>query len=144
MLARLSKTQPISKALSTPIYTSVRTKTTTPYGRSHIRAMRSRKLPNPVVPHFPQLVYRSDGSSFTHWTTSPRSVITLTRDTSNNPLWSATARMMGGRTGVEEEEEAGTGRMGRFKRRFGKELDVDSWSDIHEEAKAEDDAPAKK
>ena len=52
--------------------------------------------------------------------------------------------MMGGRTGVEEEEEAGTGRMGRFKRRFGKELDVEGWSDIHGEASPEGNAPAKK
>ncbi|KAF8891042.1 hypothetical protein BD779DRAFT_224090 [Infundibulicybe gibba] len=86
-----------------------------PYGRTHVWKRRAPVLPNPVVPKFPQLVIRSDGSSFTHWTTSPRSTIRLTRDTTNNPMWN-TGVWTDGR-GVEEEG-ATTGRLGRFNRRF--------------------------
>src|ERR1700761_1115766 len=39
-----------------------------PYGRTHVWKHRQRKLPNPVVPQFPQIVIRSDGSSFVHHT----------------------------------------------------------------------------
>nr|VWP02506.1 DNA repair protein rad18 [Ganoderma boninense] len=65
-----------------------------------------------------QIQARAVGSSRTpwtviHWTTSPRSVIRLTRDTTNNPLWNA-ARFVG----MDEEEDEVTGRMGRFSRRF--------------------------
>ncbi|KAF7307522.1 hypothetical protein MIND_00546800 [Mycena indigotica] len=86
-----------------------------PYGRTHVWKRRKPVLPNPVVPKFPQRVIRADGSSFLHWTTSPRSLIRLTRDTTSNPLWN-TAMWSDGR-GLEEESES-TGRLGRFNRRF--------------------------
>ncbi|KAK2461389.1 hypothetical protein APHAL10511_006613 [Amanita phalloides] len=72
-------------------------------------------MPNPLVPKFPQLVVRSDGSSFTHWTTSPRSRIRLTRDTTNNPVWNSALWLTD--TALEDEVNA-TGRLGRFNRRF--------------------------
>ena len=74
-----------------------------------------------MVPQFPQRVIRSDGTTFTHWTTSPRSVIRLTRDVTNNPLWNSAAW---GSHGVDEEDEA-TGRLGRFNRRFEESVDMD-------------------
>jgi hypothetical protein len=86
-----------------------------PYGRTHVWKRRLPALPNPVVPKYPQLVIRADGSSFTHWTTSPRSIIKLTRDVSNNPVWN---------TGMYvddqaiEDEATQTGSLGRFNRRF--------------------------
>ncbi|KAH7905631.1 hypothetical protein BJ138DRAFT_1072561 [Hygrophoropsis aurantiaca] len=102
--------------------TATRSASTSPYGRTHVAARHANKLPAPLVPHFPQRVIRADGSSFTHRITSPRSRIRLTRDTTNNPLWNATARLSlgpgNGKGGVEDEEEEGTGRMGRFRRRF--------------------------
>ncbi|PIL26734.1 hypothetical protein GSI_11148 [Ganoderma sinense ZZ0214-1] len=85
-----------------------------PYGRTHVWKRRSKKLPNPMVPVFPQRLVRVDGSTIVHYTTSPRSVIRLTRDTTNNPLWNASRFV-----GMDEEEDEVTGRMGRFSRRFG-------------------------
>lgn len=85
-----------------------------PYGRTHVWKRRQKKLPNPTVPVFPQRLVRVDGSTIIHYTTSPRSLIRLTRDTTNNPLWNA-ARFVG----MDEEEDEVTGRMGRFSRRFG-------------------------
>ncbi|KAI0045230.1 hypothetical protein FA95DRAFT_1473670, partial [Auriscalpium vulgare] len=91
-----------------------RTISSSPYGRAHVRKHHAPKLPNPVVPQFPQRVIRADGSSFTHWTTSPRSLLRLTRDVTNNPLWNISALSGEGAA----EESAVTGRLGRFNRRF--------------------------
>jgi len=91
-----------------------RSVSSSPYGRTHVWKRRPNKLPNPIVPQFPQHVVRSDGSTFTHWTTSPRSLIKLTRDVTNNPVWNPG---MWQRDGAEEESEV-TGRLGRFNRRF--------------------------
>ena len=85
-----------------------------PYGRTHVWKRRPKTLPNPTVPLFPQRLVRVDGSTVVHHTTSPRSVIRLTRDTTNNPVWNA-ARFVG----MDEEEDEVTGRLGRFSRRFG-------------------------
>ncbi|KAF8875332.1 hypothetical protein CPB84DRAFT_445889 [Gymnopilus junonius] len=97
-----------------------------PYGRSHVWKRRPPALPNPVVPKFPQKVIRSDGTSFTHWTTSPKSLVRLTRDTTNNPMWN-TANV---NDRSMEEESGTTGRMGRFSRKFeelGSDLDDTKW-----------------
>ena len=90
-----------------------------PYGRTHVWKRRPKRLPNPVVPQFPQRVIRADGSSFTHWTTSPRSLIRLTRDVTNHPLWNVSA--LTGEGAMEESEV--TGRLGRFNRKFVEEVD---------------------
>ncbi|EMD32685.1 hypothetical protein CERSUDRAFT_126513 [Gelatoporia subvermispora B] len=58
-------------------------------------------------------IVRSDGATIIHYGTSPRSSLRLTRDTSSNPLWN-----VGGQAGSAEEEDAVTGRLGRFRRRF--------------------------
>ncbi|TBU37135.1 hypothetical protein BD309DRAFT_932828 [Dichomitus squalens] len=109
------------------IHLQVRAVSSSPYGRTHVWKRRQKKLPNPMVPVFPQRLVRVDGSTIVHWTTSPRSVIRLTRDTTNNPLWNA-ARFVG----MDEEEDEVTGRMGRFSRRFadlgGQKSDLD-WLD---------------
>src|SRR5258708_38414270 len=89
-----------------------RFKSTSPYGRSHMK--RAPSLPQPVVAQFPQTAVLTDGSTYTRWSTSPRSVIRLTRDVNNNPLWSP------GQEGLEGLDDE-TGRMGRFRRRFGSE-----------------------
>lgn len=69
-----------------------------------------------MVPHFKQRVILSDGSTFTHFTTCPRSVIRLTRDLTNNPFWAP------GSDGLSVGDED-AGRMGRFKKRFGGQED---------------------
>ncbi|KAL7278400.1 hypothetical protein ACG7TL_007395 [Trametes sanguinea] len=91
-----------------------RSVSSSPYGRTHVWKRRQKKLPNPMVPVFPQRLVRVDGSTVIHYTTSPRSTIRLTRDTTNNPVWNA-ARFVG----MDEEEDEVTGRMGRFSRKFG-------------------------
>lgn len=91
-----------------------RSVSSSPYGRTHVWKRRPPVLPTPIVPQFPQRVTRADGSTFTHITTSPRARIKLTRDTTNNPVWNASALA----SDVTDEDEA-TGRMGRFSRRFG-------------------------
>lgn len=91
----------------------VRFVSNSPYGRTHVWKHRQRVLPKPFVPQFPQLVVRADGSTYTHITTSPRSTIRLSRDTTNNPVWS----FMTLRADLEEEGQM-TGRLGRFNKRF--------------------------
>ncbi|KAF9219891.1 hypothetical protein BS17DRAFT_682417, partial [Gyrodon lividus] len=106
---------------------------TSPYGQSHIRKSHPRSLPAPVVPHFLQHVTRADGSTFTHWTTSPRSKIVLTRDTTNHPLWNATERVSGASSeNNQDEEDEGTGRMGRWKKRFGEDIAAEQWLELQE------------
>jgi len=81
-----------------------------PYGKTHVTTLKPRRLPPPVVPLFPQKVTLSDGSTFTHYTTSPRSSIRLTKDISNSPLWTLSSQ--------RAAEETLTGRIGRFKQKF--------------------------
>jgi hypothetical protein len=100
--------------------TGTRNVSSSPYGRTHVWKRRPKRLPNPIVPQFPQRVIRSDGSSYTHWTTSPRPLIRLTRDVTNHPLWNVAAALRG--EGVAEESEV-TGRLGRFNRKFVEEVD---------------------
>lgn len=96
-----------------------RSVSSSPYGRTHVWKRRAKRLPNPVVPQFPQRVIRADGSSFTHWTTSPRPLIRLTRDVTNHPMWNVSA-LTG--EGAAEESEV-TGRLGRFNRKFVEDVD---------------------
>ncbi|KAI1791440.1 hypothetical protein LXA43DRAFT_1011580 [Ganoderma leucocontextum] len=121
---RLASRSLASTSSGTPLHLQTRAVSSSPYGRTHVWKRRQKKLPNPVVPVFPQRLVRVDGSTIVHWTTSPRSVIRLTRDTTNNPLWNA-ARFVG----MDEEEDEVTGRMGRFSRRFadlgGQKSDLD-------------------
>lgn len=91
------------------------------YGRTHVWKHRAFKLPKPFVPQFPQRVVLSDGSTFVHYTTSPRSVFKMTRDTRNNPIWNAFVA-----TESEDMQGKATGRMGRYSRKFeGMEVSVD-------------------
>lgn len=129
--------------LSSHRLTLTRSVSSSPYGRTHVWKRRQAKLPNPVVPQFPQRVIRADGSSFVHWTTSPRSVIKLTRDMTNNPTWNPGMW----KSDSTEEESAVTGRLGRFNRRFdglgGHNSDVD-WMAPGEEQSDASSSPEKK
>ncbi|KAJ3513388.1 hypothetical protein NLJ89_g2984 [Agrocybe chaxingu] len=115
-----------TRILCLPKHQTCRSVSNSPYGRTHVWKRRAPVLPNPVVPKFPQKVIRSDGTSFTQWTTSPKSLVRLTRDTTNNPYWNTgnpSDRSI-------EEESSTTGRMGRFSRRFedlGADLDDTQW-----------------
>jgi len=117
-LTTLSQQSSSSSSLH-PVLRHTRSVSSSPYGRTHVWKRRPKRLPNPVVPQFPQRVIRADGSSFTHWTTSPRSLIRLTRDVTNHPLWNVSA-LTG--EGAAEESEV-TGRLGRFNRKFVDDVD---------------------
>ncbi|KAK0200943.1 hypothetical protein DFS33DRAFT_1090643 [Desarmillaria ectypa] len=97
------------------LHIQTRSVSSSPYGRTHVWKRRQPVLPNPVVPKFPQRIIRSDGSSFTHWTTSPRSLLRLTRDVTNNPVWNTG---LWADEGAMEDEANAQGRLGRFNRRF--------------------------
>ena len=99
---------------SIQLSTQTRSVSSSPYGRTHVWRRRHPKLPSPIVPQFPQRVILADGSSFTHWTTSPRSTIKLTRDTTNNPLWNPWLEA----GNAEDLEGSAAGRLGRFRRKF--------------------------
>jgi len=122
-MARLSLASKsnLNSLSSTSTYCLCRSVSSSPYGRTHVWRRRAPSLPAPVVPQFPQQVIRSDGSTFTHWTTSPRSLIRLTRDVTNHPIWNSAAVWARGDAEGDEGEEDGKakGGLGRFKRRFG-------------------------
>ncbi|PVG00072.1 hypothetical protein CPB86DRAFT_730006 [Serendipita vermifera] len=98
------------------------------YGNSHVIARKARRLPPPVVPMYPQKVVLSDGSSFTHWTTSPKSSIRLTRDISNSPLWTLSAAGGG-------EEDDTSGRLSKFRLRFDQSGALDNYGSFYDLAK---------
>lgn len=107
---------PTAQILQPRNHDFIRSVSTSPYGRTHVWKRRPPVLPLPVVPKYAQTVIRSDGSSFVHWITSPKSLVRLTRDTTNNPLWNM-ANWANDRT--LDEEVGSAGRMGRFSRKFG-------------------------
>lgn len=80
-------------------------------------ASKPTHLPRPA-PLFPQSVLLSDGSLIQLTTTSPRSSVRLTRDPANHPLWNPSMDRSGG--GDDDE----SGRLGRFRKRFGGAEDV--------------------
>jgi ribosomal protein L31 len=79
--------------------------------RTHLK--KPPTIPAPVPAVYAQTVVLSDGSTFTAHTTAPTpSIIRLTRDVTNNPLWAPGTDRRGLADGAED------GRVGRFRRRF--------------------------
>jgi hypothetical protein len=66
------------------------------------------------------LITLSDGSTFTHRTTSPAPVYRSTRDTRNSLLWNPSSSKL---MNVEEDE---AGRLAAFRARFGRSWDASS------------------
>lgn len=108
-----------------------------PYGKTHVTTLKPRRLPPPVVPLFPQQVTLSDGSTFTHYTTSPKSSIRLTKDISNSPLWTLSSQ--------RAAEETLTGRVGRFKQKFegGGTFDASKFAQLEEYVQEATNIPKK-
>ncbi|KAI2794739.1 hypothetical protein POX_a01340 [Penicillium oxalicum] len=78
-------------------------------------------LRRPKRPYtFTQLVTLSDGSAFTHRTTSPAPVYRATRDTRNSLLWNPSSSKL---MNVEEDE---AGRLAAFRARFGRSWDANA------------------
>lgn len=89
-------------------------------------------LRRPKRPYtFTQLIVLSDGSSFTHRTTSPQSVYRSDRDTRSAPMWNPSSQ----RLQSAEEDEAG--RLAAFRSKYGRAWDTTAVKD-----KGEDGAEA--
>lgn len=69
---------------------------------------------------FTQLITLSDGSTFTHRTTSPQPIYRSTKDTKNTALWNPSSQKL---LNVEEDE---AGRLKRFRKRFGRGFDAEA------------------
>ena len=72
---------------------------------------------------FTQLITLSDGSTFTHRTTSPQPIYRNTKDTKNSALWNPSSQKL---LNIEEDE---AGRLKRFRKRFGRGFDVEAMTD---------------
>ncbi|EEP75769.1 conserved hypothetical protein [Uncinocarpus reesii 1704] len=93
-------------------------------------------LRRPKRPYtFTQLITLSDGSTFTHRTTSPQAVYRSTRDTRNAPMWNPSSERL---LNVEEDE---AGRLKAFRSRFGRGWDATNTVSM-EAAQGEDKAAA--
>ncbi|KAF7116666.1 hypothetical protein CNMCM5793_005158 [Aspergillus hiratsukae] len=98
-------------------------------------------LRRPKRPYtFTQLITLSDGSTFTHRTTSPTPVYRSTRDTRNSLLWNPSSSKL---MNVEEDE---AGRLAAFRAKFGRSWDantpVEGETDVKAAAKGKEAADA--
>ncbi|KAL8683275.1 MAG: hypothetical protein Q9186_000777 [Xanthomendoza sp. 1 TL-2023] len=85
-------------------------------------------LRRPKRPYtFTQLVTLSDGSSFTHRTTSPAPVYKSTKDARNTALWNPSSQKL---LNVEADE---AGRLRAFRERFGRGWDAERMNKRDEE-----------
>ncbi|KAL8705785.1 MAG: hypothetical protein Q9201_001131 [Fulgogasparrea decipioides] len=76
---------------------------------------------------FTQLVTLSDGSTFTHRTTSPTPVYESTKDSRNTALWNPSSQKL---LNVEADE---AGRLRAFRERFGRGWDAETMTRRDEE-----------
>ena len=78
-------------------------------------------LRRPKRPYtFTQLVTLSDGSTYTHRTTSPAPVFKSSKDTRNSPLWNPSSQKL---MNMEEDE---AGRLRAFRNKFGRGWDAET------------------
>ncbi|MCJ1271357.1 hypothetical protein MMC22_011257 [Lobaria immixta] len=95
---------------------------------SHFHQTQTRcasLLKRPKRPYtFTQLVTLSDGSSYTHRTTSPASVYKSNRDTRNTALWNPSSQHL---LNIEEDE---AGKLRSFRNKFGRGWDAERKDDI--------------
>ncbi|GKZ84850.1 hypothetical protein AnigIFM56816_010409 [Aspergillus niger] len=110
-------------SLSTPLRrtaaTTSRVQTSTTFICSQCR--HATLLRRPRRPYqFTQLITLTDGSTFTHRTSSPLPVYRSTRDTRNTLLWNPTSSKL---KSVEDDE---AGRLAAFRAKFGRSWDVNT------------------
>ncbi|KAG2418211.1 hypothetical protein HFD88_001312 [Aspergillus terreus] len=110
-------------SLATPLRrtaaTTARVQTSTTFICSQCR--HATLLRRPKRPYtFTQLITLSDGSAFTHRTTSPAPVYRSTRDTRNSLLWNPSSSKL---MNVEEDE---AGRLAAFRAKFGRSWDANT------------------
>ncbi|KAI9786260.1 MAG: hypothetical protein M1835_003120 [Candelina submexicana] len=100
--------------------TSSSSSTTNLFPCPHAQQTRHASLlRRPKRPYtFTQLITLSDGSTFTHRTTSPAPVYRCTKDTRNQPLWNPSSQKL---LNVEEDE---AGKLRAFRQKFGRGWDA--------------------
>lgn len=87
---------------------------------SHQQLRHATLIRRPKRPYtFTQLVTLSDGSTYTHRTTSPAPVYQSTKDTRNTALWNPSSQKL---MNVEADE---AGRLRAFRDRFGRGWDAE-------------------
>ena len=90
-------------------------------------------LRRPKRPYtFTQLVTLSDGSTYTHRTTSPAPVFRSQKDTRNTPLWNPSSQRL---QNVEADE---AGKLKAFRERYGRGYDAQDMAKDDEAAATED------
>ncbi|KAL8941191.1 MAG: hypothetical protein Q9211_001905 [Gyalolechia sp. 1 TL-2023] len=96
---------------------------------SHQQLRHATLIRRPKRPYtFTQLVTLSDGSTYTHRTTSPAPVYQSTKDTRNTALWNPSSQKL---LNVEADE---AGRLRAFRERFGRGWDAEKMVTRDEEA----------
>ncbi|KAL8872083.1 MAG: hypothetical protein Q9174_002222 [Haloplaca sp. 1 TL-2023] len=96
---------------------------------NHQQIRHATLIRRPKRPYtFTQLVTLSDGSTFTHRTTSPTPVYKSTKDTRNTALWNPSSQKL---LNVEADE---AGRLRAFRERFGRGWDAESMTKRDEES----------
>ncbi|KAK5135198.1 hypothetical protein LTR08_005585 [Meristemomyces frigidus] len=105
----------LTPRLHRPLLSS--TTATTPHTPQTRHASLLRRPRRPYT--FTQLLTLSDGSTFTHRTTSPAPLYRSTKDTKNSALWNPSSQRL---LNIEEDE---AGRLRRFRKRFGRGFDVE-------------------
>ncbi|KAK0110437.1 hypothetical protein ONS96_002048 [Cadophora gregata f. sp. sojae] len=88
--------------------------------QAHQQVRHASLLKRPHRPYtFTQLVTLSDGSTYTHRTTSPAPIFRSTKDTRNHPMWQPSLDSL---RNIEQDE---AGRLRAFRKRFGRGWDMD-------------------
>ncbi|PYH91470.1 hypothetical protein BO71DRAFT_401335 [Aspergillus ellipticus CBS 707.79] len=128
-------------SLSTPLRrtaaTTARVQTSTTFICSQCR--HATLLRRPKRPYqFTQLITMTDGSTFTHRTSSPVPIYRTTRDTRNTLLWNPSSNKL---KNVEEDE---AGRLAAFRAKFGRSWDANTPVEGEADAKASESAESKK
>ncbi|OOF95650.1 hypothetical protein ASPCADRAFT_168226 [Aspergillus carbonarius ITEM 5010] len=109
----------LSAPLRRSAATTARVQTSTTFICSQCR--HATLLRRPKRPYqFTQLITMTDGSTFTHRTSSPVPVYRSTRDTRNTLLWNPTSSKL---KSVEDDE---AGRLAAFRAKFGRSWDANT------------------
>ncbi|KAI0847214.1 hypothetical protein F5Y00DRAFT_123043 [Daldinia vernicosa] len=122
MAARLPSAIPRRPNITTSIHTpqpSISKPSHTPL--SHTPSRAATIIRRPRRPYtFTQLVQQTDGSTYTHRTTSPLALYKSTKDTRNHILWQPSDSSL---RNVEVDE---AGKLAAFRGRFGRGWDIEA------------------
>ncbi|PYI18382.1 hypothetical protein BO86DRAFT_385004 [Aspergillus japonicus CBS 114.51] len=130
----MSFTTPLRRSTVTATATTARLQPSTTFICSQCR--HATLLRRPKRPYqFTQLITMSDGSTFTHRTSSPLPIYRSTRDTRNSLMWNPSSS----RLASLEKDEAG--RLAAFRAKFGRGFDTNAAAAVSEaDKKAEAEA----